>query len=233
MSAATSQDKVAGKLQIGSANTENARYYAWKAAGLLILAVAVLGGIYVLNKGPLVFDYESRDFNPIVILPIIVAIGGAFFLPRACLDWLRAKRFGTSILEIDEVFAGQRIHGVLRTSRDLTPRSDFVLRVQCIRGKEVAVPGQVRGYTSRTTVDDVLCELVQRVDGRQSRSSVGIPVDFALPGDMPPTQGVQGIAGSVRWALIAEARLAGLNYNAVFRVPVMPASRRRARATAS
>lgn len=231
MSASVSGDKVVGNLRIESANIENAKYYGWEAVAFLAFAAAVLGAIAVFNKGPMVLEPSSPDFNPIVFMPIIIAMGGVFYFPRACLDWLRAKRFGTSVLEIDEVFAGQRLHGILRTTRDLNPRSDFVLRLQCIRGKEIAVPGQTRGYTSRTTVDDVLCELIQKVNGQQSRSSVGIPVDFTLPGDMPPTHGVQGITGSVRWALIAEARLAGLNYNAVFRVPVAAASRRRARPT--
>jgi hypothetical protein len=66
----------------------------------------------------------------------------------------------------------------------------------------------------------VLCELSQKVDGQTIRSGVGIPVDFALPGDMPATHGAQGVKGSVRWAFIAEARLAGIDYNAVFRIPV-------------
>jgi hypothetical protein len=233
MSASMSLDKAVGKIQIESANTENARYYGWKAVAFLVLAAVVFGGIAIFNKRPLILEPSSPDFNPIVLMPVIIAIGGVFYLPRAGLDWLRARRFGTSVLELDEVFAGQRMHGMLRTTRDLNPRSDFVLRLQCIRGKEIAVPGQTRGYTSSTTVDEVLCELIQKVNGQRSRSSVGIPVDFTLPGEMPPTHGIQGIAGSVRWALIAEARLAGLNYNAVFRIPVAAASRRRARTVTS
>jgi hypothetical protein len=215
----TSRTIAAGHLRIESANKENARYYASTAAAYLILALLVFGGIAYFNRGPLVLDPSSRDFNPIVIIPLLVAMSGLFDLIRAGRDWLRARWFGTSVLEIDEAFAGHSLHGTLRTARDLKTTSGFVLRLQCIQSKEIAVPGRTAGHTSYTIVDDVLCELAQKVEGR-GRSSIGVPVDFALPPDMPPTHGAQGIKGSIRWALIAEARLMGLSYNAVFRIPV-------------
>jgi hypothetical protein len=215
----TSQTIAAGHLRIESANKENARYYASTAAAYLILALLVFGGIAYFSRGPLVLDPSSRDFNPIVIIPALVAAGGLFDLARAVRDGLRARWFGTSVLEIDEVFAGHSLHGMLRTSRDLDPRSGFVLRLQCILSKEIAVAGQSSGASHHTVVDDVLCELTQKVES-SGRSSVGVPVDFDLPPDMPATNGPQGVNGSIRWALIAEARLAGLNYNAVFRIPV-------------
>jgi hypothetical protein len=209
----------AAHLRIESANKENAAYYGLTAAAYLILFVLLCGGIAIFNRGPLILDFSSPDFNPIVVIPLIVAIGGVLSLVRSGKDWLRASRFGTSVLEIDEVFAGHTMHGILRTARDLDPRSGFVLRLQCIHSKEIAVPGQSSGATHYTVVDDVLCELTQKVEGG-GRSSVGVPVDFDLPPDMPATNGPQGVKGSIRWALIAEARLAGLNYNAVFRIPV-------------
>jgi hypothetical protein len=206
-------------LRIESANKENAAHYGSTGAGYLFLSVLVFGGIVFFNRGPLILDVASPDFNPIVVIPLIFAIGGAFNLVRSGKDRLRASWFGTSVLEIDEVFAGHGMHGILRTARDLNPRSGFVLRLQCIRSKQIAVPGQRSGSTHHNIIDDVLCELTQKVEGT-GRSSVGLPVDFNLPPDMPATHGAQAIAGSIRWALIAEARLAGLNYNAVFRIPV-------------
>jgi hypothetical protein len=221
-----SRTKTTEKLRIESANKENAAFYALYAAAYWVGAVLLLGGIAHFNRGPLSFDISSRDFNPIVLMPVIVAIGGVFYLARAGRDWLRARWFGTSVLEIDEVVAGHRMQGTLRTARNLDSRSGFVLRLQCIQSQEIAVAGQTSGFTHKTIVDHVLCELFQKVDGQTMRSNAGIPVDFALPGDMPATHGIQGVKGSIRWALIAEARLAGLNYNAVFRIPVRSKSTR-------
>ena len=209
----------AGMLRIESANKEKAGSYVLTSIAYWILAALVVGGIANFNRGPLILDFSSRDFNPIVLMPVIVAMGGVLYLALASREWLRAGWFGTSVLEIDEVFAGQQVHGILRTARDLDATWGFVLRLQCIQSKEIAVPGR-NGVIRHTIVDDVLCELSQKVDGQNSRSSVGIPVDFTLPGDMPATQGSETISGSIRWALIAEARLAGLDYNAVFRIPV-------------
>jgi hypothetical protein len=206
-------------MRIESANKEKAGYYARTAIAYWIGAALVLACIVIINRGPLIVDFSSRDFNPIVFMPVIIAMVGVFYLALAVRDWLRAGWFGTSVLEVDEVYAGDRVHGILRTARDLNPTSDFVLRLQCIQSKEIAIPDR-NGFMRHTIVDDVLCELTHKVNGQNSRSSVGIPLNLTLPGNLPPTHGYAGVKGSIRWALIAEAPLAGLNYNAVFRIPV-------------
>jgi hypothetical protein len=73
-------------VRIESANKENARYYASTAVACWILAVLVFGGIAIFNRGPLILDSSSRDFNPIVFIPVIIAMVGLFYLALAGRD---------------------------------------------------------------------------------------------------------------------------------------------------
>jgi hypothetical protein len=175
--------------------------------------------IYLLNGGPLVLDVHSRDFNPIVVIPVILCVPALIYTLLAGRDWLWARRFGTSVLEVDDIVAGGQLQGVLRTEDDIHATSDFVLRLQCIRSQEKVWGGR-HGTQQSAVVDDVLGQWKQHVSVSGDSSSVGVPFSFALPPEMPPTAGDPGVDGAVRWALIASAPRAGVHYHAVFPIPV-------------
>jgi hypothetical protein len=206
-------------MQIPSADNRNVHSKAFAAVAYLILAGLVAIGIFAFNTGPLVLDMHARDFNPIVLVPVIVCVPALIYALLAGRDWLWANKFGTSVLDVDDIVAGEQLHGVLRTAFDIHATSDVVLRLQCIRSKEDLI-GNRNGTQDSVVVDDVLGNWKQKVQASADTSSVGIPFSFALPPEMPPTAGVQGTNGAVRWALIASAARAGLNYHAVFPIPV-------------
>jgi hypothetical protein len=206
-------------MRIASADYDNAHSKVYTAAAYWILAGLVAVGILTFNKGPLVLDVHSRDFNPIVLIPVIVCIPALIYSFLAGRDWVWARSFGTSVLEADDIIAGQRLHGVLRTPFDVHATADFVMRLQCIRSKVVMV-SRGHGVQDSVVVDDVLGEWTQKVPGSSDSSSAGVPFDFTLPPAMPPTAGAPGTSGAVRWALIAAAPRAGLNYHAVFPILV-------------
>jgi len=207
-------------MRIPSADTQNAHSKLYTALAYWILAGFLAFGIYVLNGGPLVLDIHSRDFNPIVLFPVFLSVPALIYTLLAGRDWLWARRFGTSMLDVGVIEAGGQLHGVLRTANDIRATSDFVLRVQCIRSKEelIARSGGLRGDSA--IVDDVLGEWKQTVPASGDSSSAGVAFSFALPPEMPPTSGAPGTSGAVRWALIASAPCAGVNYHAVFALPV-------------
>jgi hypothetical protein len=206
-------------MQIASADTQNAHSRLYTALAYWILALFLGFGIYALNNGPLVLDIHSRDFNPIVVMPVILCLPAVIYSLLAGRDFLWANKFGTSVLEVDDVAAGGQLHGVLRTAFDIHATSDAVLRLQCIRSKQDLV-GNRHGTQDSVVVDDVLGKWTQKVQVTGDSSSAGIPFSFALPPEMPPTAGAPGTDGAVRWALIASAPRAGLNYHAVFPIPV-------------
>jgi hypothetical protein len=175
--------------------------------------------IYVFNGGRLVLDVHSRDFIPIVVIPVILCVPALIYTLLAGRDWLWASRFGTSVLDVDDIVAGGQLHGVLRTGHDIHATSDFVLRLQCIRS-QLKVWGGRNGTQHSVVVDDVLERWKQHVPASGDSSSAGVPFSFALPPEMPPTAGEPGVEGAVRWALIASAPRAGVHYHAVFPIPV-------------
>ena len=206
-------------MQIPSADYQNVQSKVYTALAYWILAGFLGFMIYLLNGGLLVLDVHSRDFNPIVVIPIILCVPALIYTLLAGRDWLWASRFGTSVLDVDDIVTGGQLHGVLRTASDINATSDFVLRLQCIRSMEKAW-GAAGGMQHRVVVDDVLGQWKQNVPASGDSSSAGVPFSFALPPEMPPTAGAPGIDGAVRWALIASAPRAGVHYHAVFPIPV-------------
>jgi hypothetical protein len=206
-------------MHIPSADYQNVHSKVYTALAYWILAGFLGFMIYLLNGGPLVLDVHSRDFNPIVVIPVILCLPALIYTLLAGRDWLWASRFGTSVLNVDDIVAGGQLHGVLRTAHDIHATSDFVVRLQCIRSQE-KVWGAGHGTQHSVVVDDVLGQWKQNVPASGDSSSAGVPFSFALPPEMPPTAGGPGTDGAVRWALIASAARAGVHYHAVFPIPV-------------
>lgn len=207
-------------MQVQSADAQNAHSRLYTALAYWILAGFLLFGIYAFNNGSLVLDFHSRDFIPIVIIPFALFVPALIYTVLAGRDWLWASRFGTSTLDLEDTVTGGQLRGVLRTANDIHASSDFVLRLQCIRSKEelVAKKGGLRGDS--VIVDDVIGEWKHKVPASGDSSSAGVPFTYTLPPEMPPTAGAPGTKGAVRWALIASAPRAGMNYHAVFAIPV-------------
>lgn len=206
-------------MHIPSANYQNVHSRIYTALAYWILALFLGCMIYLFNGGPIVLDVHSRDFNPIVVIPLILCVPGLVYTLLAGRDWLWASRFGTSVLDVEDIEAGGQLQGVLRTEKDIRATSDFVLRLQCIRSQEKVWGGR-HGTQQSVVVDDVLGQWKQNVPASGDSSSTGVPFNFALPPEMPPTAGDPGVDGAVRWALIASAPRTGVHYHAVFPIPV-------------
>src|SRR3954470_17510382 len=50
---------------------------------------------------PMRFNVPEREFNPLVLLPVVAALAGLFFLVVAIFMTLRLRRFGVSVLTLD------------------------------------------------------------------------------------------------------------------------------------
>jgi len=199
---------------IRASNRDNAELN-FLAAPVLFLIAGLIVWYFAL---PLSFGGTARDFNPLIAIPIFFVAGGLWFGARGVLDALRLRKYGDSTLELGVPHVSGKLRGTLRTTRDLTPTGDYTLTIKCIETIAYSI-----GQPPRTGHrDELRWSARATVPSANARSSAGIPVEFAIPADAPPTRGNSdlGTAKGVRWVLEIHAPLVGLDYYAVFRLVV-------------
>ncbi len=199
---------------IRASNRDNAELN-FLAAPVFVLIAGLIVWYFEL---PLSFPADARDFNPVLVVPIFFVAGGCWFGARGVLDARRVRKYGDSTLEVRALHVGGTLRGTIRTAEDLTPTGDYTLTIKCIETIRYSM-----GQPPRTRHRDELRWSSRATVPRASvRSSAGIPIDFAIPADAPPTRGNSdlGTAEGVRWVLEIAAPLAGLDYYAVFRLVV-------------
>lgn len=211
------------RFSVEAANQANAALNGLTAA-VVGIAAGGLYGYLRLQLSPEAWDFHNgREFNPLVLFPYGLIIVTAYLVWRTLLDAARVRKFGTSLLETDELFIlGRTTKAVIRTSRSLEIRSDYTLRLVCI---ERTATSSIRGGSR--IHDRKVWESTHRVNGATIDSSVGIPVEFDIPADAPratwPPPVTEATQSGVRWALEVKASTPGLNYEALFRVNVQDA----------
>jgi hypothetical protein len=204
------------RVTIRASNRDNAELNLLTAPVLFLIA----GLIVWYFELPLSVPVDARHFNPVIVVPIFFVVGGLCFGARGVLDAFRVRKFEDSTLELGAPHPGGTLHGTIRTTRDLTPTADYTLTIKCI---ETIAYGS--GQPPRTVYrDELRWSDRATVPAVSVRSSAGIPVAFAIPGDAPPTRGNSdlGSGSGVRWVLEIQAPLGGLDYYAVFRLVVRP-----------
>jgi hypothetical protein len=170
----------------------------WMMAAAMI---AFGGGLYWPNRENLEIIFTNRDFNPMILLPMILALIGVRFGIKALFATLRQRKYGTSWLDADPLAPRARFTAVLRTTADLEPPTAFKFNLRCI---EIAARSRNRRMRWQTT---------ERVAADGLRSSQGIPVTIDVPADAePPTDRAVG----TRWFMVVRASRPGLNYSATF-----------------
>jgi hypothetical protein len=215
----------------------------WMMAGLLLGGAGLAVWYFKIAWN---FDFDSRDFSPIVFVPVIVGGYGLYYFVGALRGTLRGRKFGTSTLAIlgGEVRMGTTLKGVIRTSVELHPQSDYEIRLQCIETFAMAGSGE----TDRN-VDRIRWEASTKVAPAAVSSKEGIPFEFTLP--EPFSKPGPSKSGSVetswvasisipgfqdvlahnrspdatRWIVTIDAPLDGIDYHAIFGVIVKGSTR--------
>ncbi|MEO5756595.1 MAG: hypothetical protein ABIQ51_07035 [Mesorhizobium sp.] len=200
------------------ANAANASSGYFFAGGMGVIA-ALIPWYFEL---PLKFDVTDREFNPLVFVPVVFAVIGLYALLKAIRDTLRVRKFGATTLHAGAARPGGRFEGMLRSSRDLVPSGDYIVKLRCIRTYRVGGPivNTVAGEKS-TYREEIKYEEKLAVPRASVQSSVGIPFAFAIPADAPPSVGppvYERRHGNVRWILTVTAPMPGVDYYAVFAI---------------
>jgi hypothetical protein len=199
--------------QVGEATGSHAGI-DWIMAALLA-AAAVASALYF--RVPFNFDVHSRDFNPFVLVPIVLGAFGLKFFVSALVATLRGRKYGESVLEVDaeSVAPGETLRGRVRTATELRPTGDYEICIRCIEAVS-----RTRTRDAETTTTDVIhWEARLRVPADSVRSIEGIPFQFAIP-ESALTSGDPTAKGSVRWILEIRAPGPGLDFYALFGVDV-------------
>jgi len=145
--------------------------------------------------------------------------GGALLIWAAHLT-MRYWRFGVSWLELES--GGATLGGALRariTAPRLPEDSTVNLTLTCIN-KTVTGSGQNRSTWEKVVWQEQ--QTVPREALEPGPEGEAVPVSFRLPIDAPPTRS-DNPDDRILWRLEARARLAGVDYDETFEVPVAPA----------
>lgn len=203
-----------------AANQANARFDFMFAATMIGIG-ALMVWYFEL---PLNFNVMSPDFNPVTIAATIFAVIGLYSLVRAVLLTYRLRKFGTSSIETYAVRPGGYFAGRLSSTRAFTATGDFHASVKCIQRVGVLDDPSSAIKTYRSVRDKVVWQTTVTAEGRTIGPDRQIEIAFNLPADGPASRGAPiagGMVGGVRWVLEITAPTPGLNYYAIFAIPVL------------
>jgi hypothetical protein len=141
----------------------------------------------------------------------------------------RASRFGSSFLTYDTFpfFVGNTLRARLQVRRNLESIQSLTLTLRCVQEKYVTTGGSKRWGVSRGTTSTVSYELFSEVlvldrSKIMNLQSGGIPLQFSIPANAPPSR--LSDRPPVYWEIEARGETQGTAYQALLLVPVYSAS---------
>lgn len=148
----------------------------WMMAVLLLGAAGLAVWKFEISWN---FDFDSRDFSPIIFVPIFVGTYGLYHFVKALRGTLRSRQFGVSTLALHggEVRMGAVLKGAIRIAVELRPLGDYVIRLQCIETFAM----YRGGYETKAHLDHVRWQAEAKVPHVSANSKEGIPFEFTLP----------------------------------------------------
>jgi hypothetical protein len=126
-------------------------------------------------------------------------------------------KFGRSTFELgaQPFVPGDRVFGWVRAPSAVAGAEDFRLALECVELAARNTEGADRTrWRDETTVS--------RAEVRHEAHEVQVPVSMALPADQPVTR--DDGRDRIAWRLTVRASVTGVDYEAIFEVPVFPAA---------
>lgn len=181
----------------------------------VVLGAAAAWVVHAVGT-PLIFDPSNREFNPLIVLALLLGAGGVYYLVRGIRRRAVISRFGATVFDQEgsNVYVGETLRGRVITSRPLSAPDGFQLRVRCIERK-----GETFDEKSRRTRDAILWEASSTAHTADSHA--GIPVEFTIPASAL----ANAKFGSQHWSLKVSATVDGKPFEAVFGLRVYAGSR--------
>ncbi len=202
------EDWAAGAIQ--QEDRINLRLLVGFAIAWNIISGVIVGGVF-----------PSCGFNGFTLIVLLFPASGIMLVVVAIRTWLHRRRFGQSVLRCPTlpVWLGEQLRGVVEANipSALRCRQGFRVRLACLRE---------RTYYSRRNDDRTVMETVWKREDEahvpdDGAPLVRIPIDVAVPADLPPTV-MPPSDDRTLWRLTVSQELPGIDYHAVFEIPVFP-----------
>jgi len=152
------------------------------------------------------------------LLVLVFPAVGMLLLAVALFLLLRWRKYGESVFQMASVpgVVGGKLAGVIRTSARIRPEDGFRVTLSCIR-KYTTGSGN-----SRNTREEVLWQdqqVIARPLAEPDFTQTAIPVVMAIPYEALPSDDSDS-DDQILWRLEAAASVPGVDYKALFDVPV-------------
>ena len=116
----------------------------WTLAGGM---AAAMGFVAWHLSWPPIFDINDPEFNPLIVLPLMLIAASVFYTIKGVRWMARHKRFGAATMEIDGPVPaplGRRLSGRIIAQRPPKPTGDYIIRLQCFDIHEMNSMGSSR-----------------------------------------------------------------------------------------
>ena len=185
---------------------------AWVMTGFALFWNAV--------SSPVLFVFREEFFekgNKAIAIGLLFPLIGVFLVAGAVYAWMRVRKYGTPIFHMPQVpgVLGGHLQGEIRLSRPLQADHGVDLVLRSAR-KITTGSGN-----NRSTRHIELWSDSRHIDSPHSLPSgeTRIPVDFSIPHSCEPSS-LSSTTPRVEWTLKAVAPTPGVDFEAVFEVPV-------------
>ncbi len=182
-----------------------------------ITTFAILWNLVAFPAGVLVFGRGVNEGQPYAVVALLFPAFGLGLAAWAVRAALRVRRFGVSRLVLDAVPVpvGRTLSGTVRTRFEAPPEGGFAFTLSALR--------TTRGGPDNDTSTRVLWQEEAHAEGRLVSEEGGVrvvaPVAIRIPSDAPSTDHSTA-DDEVAWRLEVTADAPGVDYRAVFEVPV-------------
>lgn len=178
--------------------------WGWWIVGVLVGAFASVCVVLAFTQGAPVLA------KCIVGLFATVAL---WLLICAAYKTAQVMKYGSPRLALGElpVVPGRRLVGIVTCQRHVQAEGAFRVTLKCVRTTGSGKSRHVETLYDRTT------EVSE--DLAPDRAGTGVPLDLAVPGDLPPTSAPDETP-DVAWTLSVKAATPGVNFGAEFALPV-------------
>jgi hypothetical protein len=182
------------------------RQTAWFALGF-----AALWNLISFPAGFLAVREAVQKGNHAALVALLFPLIGSGLLVWAVRSVLRLRRYGVSRFELSTLpgVIGHSLAGTVRISEALRPDGGFAVTLCCLR-RYVTGSGK-----NRSTSETIFWQDERRIQG----VGTTLPVAFAIPADARATD-ERNASDRILWRLTVTADVPGVDYAAVFEVPV-------------
>jgi hypothetical protein len=188
-----------------------------RASAYAVAGFAVFWNLVSLPVA-LIVPGEVASGNFAALIALIFPLVGAALAAWAVRAWLRMRRFksATLVLASTPVPLGGRLRGTIRVDAHVPAAKDFRVDVTClervrVRTSKGSKTSERLLWQNTWTVPRERCQLMDHYSA--------IPLDFPLPGDLPPA-GTGDDADRLEWRLDATAECPGPDFWMRVELPV-------------